>query len=130
MVLKDDGVPKLSKTTFRMPGYRQILASKEEEAYTINNEKIYEHAHRRNKMKKTGVVVTGSSYDDQNVFQDIVPIEDCDSERTLNFPAPKMRAHLYSKEKKPLVKFNEPRSEEVNKRFGEPIGIEKTTEET
>ena len=34
-ILKDDGVPKLKKTTFRMPGYRQILSDAEIDEYSI-----------------------------------------------------------------------------------------------
>ena len=41
LVLKDDGIPELKKTTFRMPGYRRILSDKEVTDYTIDNERIY-----------------------------------------------------------------------------------------
>jgi len=34
-ILKDDGIAKMKKTSFRMPGYRQILNDKKEEEYTI-----------------------------------------------------------------------------------------------
>lgn len=41
-ILNDDGMPKIKKTSFRMPGYRQILSEKDDEMLTINNEKIYD----------------------------------------------------------------------------------------
>ena len=41
-ILRDDGIPRLKKTTFRMPGYRQILSDKKEVAYTIDSNKVYE----------------------------------------------------------------------------------------
>lgn len=35
-VLNDDGVPKLKKTAFKMPGYRKVLGGKSKE-YEIDN---------------------------------------------------------------------------------------------
>ena len=43
-VLNDDGIPKIKKTTFRMPGYRKILSDKEIDMYTIDNQRIYDRA--------------------------------------------------------------------------------------
>ena len=45
--LNDDGIPKLKKTSFRMPGYRKILSEEKEEEYVIDNDKIYEHFYEK-----------------------------------------------------------------------------------
>ena len=50
-ILNDDGIPKIKKTTFRMPGYRQILAEGNEADYTIDNEKIYNRMYQRQKNR-------------------------------------------------------------------------------
>lgn len=58
-VLNDDGIPRIKKTTFRMPGYRQILDYDQEEGYVINNEKIYNRAHKKRIKNKSGAVSPG-----------------------------------------------------------------------
>ena len=47
VVLDDDGIPDLKKTTFRMPGYRRILSDKEVTDYTIDNENIYKRVKQK-----------------------------------------------------------------------------------
>ena len=38
--LNDDGIPKLKKTSFRMPGYRQILSEAKEEAVSAKQAQL------------------------------------------------------------------------------------------
>ena len=54
-ILRDDGVPKLKKTTFRMPGYRQILSDSDEKDYTINNKKVYDRHLRALQAQHSGL---------------------------------------------------------------------------
>ena len=62
-ILVDEGIPSLKKTSFSIPGYRQILSNKEKEMYTIDNE-----AHLKANKEQ---------FNKQNVMQDIVPdVED------------------------------------------------------
>jgi len=49
--LRDDGVPRIKKTSFRMPGYRLILSEKEEVEYTIDNKKVHK---RHLRLKELG----------------------------------------------------------------------------
>ena len=37
VILNDDGLPNIKKTTFKMPGYRQILSDLDEGKYVIDN---------------------------------------------------------------------------------------------
>ena len=52
VILKDDGIPNIKKTSFKMPGYRQILSDKDEDDYEIDNYKLYDRiylAHLKNR---------------------------------------------------------------------------------
>ena len=51
-ILNDDGIPKIKKTTFKMPGYRQILSDEDEDDYVIENDRIYERVYEAHRRKK------------------------------------------------------------------------------
>lgn len=51
IAVNDDGIPKIKKTSFRMPGYRQILSERKIEDYTIDNDIVYERFHEKAKER-------------------------------------------------------------------------------